>query len=306
MTKLRIGTRGSVLARAQTAWVARAIEAANPGVACELIIVKTRGDRDRTSALASFGGVGVFVKELESHLIANDIDVAVHSLKDMPCAMTPGLVIAAIPERAPAGDMFLSAKYCSVESCPPGTKIGTGSARRAAQLRWANPGLEIVPIRGNIDTRIDRVRRGEVDATVLAEAGLSRVGMDLACGLHVQPLPTREWVPAPAQGALAVQVRSQDERIVDKVAKIDHSVSRACIEAERSFLAAVGGGCHQPIAAHGSFRAGKVRLSVLIARDETSLVVTLAGTQGAEESTVALGERLAAEVGLWFSTEDED
>ena len=297
--KIRLGTRASKLARIQTKWVIERLEKAHP-LKFEEVIISTKGDRDKTKPLREMGGEGLFVKELERALLDNRVDIAVHSHKDVPADMQEGLVIAAIPERAPTGDLFISKKYPTVESCPPGTIVGTGSARRRVQLLWAAPGLKIVPIRGNLDTRIKKLRDGEVSAIVVAEAGLSRIGYEAAAGLNVEPLQPDTMLPAAAQGALAIQVRAADNEIRNLVKSINCKRSFDCVCAERSFLAGVGGGCHHPVGALAKVTKNGITLQAMVARDEDNFVVRLAAQQEEGESARELGLRLAADAKHWI------
>jgi len=300
--RLRLGTRGSRLARTQTAWVAERLRRCHPELQVVEVVIATKGDRDPTTPLARMGGDGLFVKELESALLDGRVDAAVHSLKDLPTADTDGLVLGAVPERAPAGDLFVSRRYPTLEACPPGTRIGTGSARRRVQLRWAAPAVDLVDIRGNVDTRLARVRDDTVDAVVIAEAGLVRLGVACAAGLQVQPLGTDVMLPAAGQGALAVQIRRSDGVTAALVAAIDHPSTAACVTAERAFLAAVGGGCHHPIAALARRTSQRLTLEAVVARDETAFLVRLKDSVPVTVSPTDLGRKLADEGRRWLGS----
>ena len=298
--KIRLGTRASKLARIQTKWVIAELERVHKGFLFEEVIISTRGDRDKTKPLREMGGDGLFVKELERALLDGRVDIAVHSHKDVPAEQQEGLIIASIPKRAPSGDLFISKRYPTVDSCPPGTKVGTGSARRRVQLLWAAPGLKIVPIRGNLDTRIQKLRDGDVDAIVVAEAGLSRIGYEAAQGLNVEPLRPDVMIPAAAQGALAIQVRADDEKILNMVKAINSEEAYNCVAAERAFLAGVGGGCHHPVGALAKSTKNGISLQAMVARDEDNFVVRLAAQQEDGESANDLGARLAADAKHWI------
>jgi hydroxymethylbilane synthase len=239
---LRVGTRRSELARRQTALVTDAL-----GVPVQIVPIVTEGDRSAT-ALHQLGGTGVFVSALRDALVRGDIDVAVHSYKDLPVAPHDGVVVAAVPERGDARDALVARDGKMLSELAPGARVGTGSPRRAAQLRALGLGLEPVPVRGNVDTRLRLVVDGEVDAIVLALAGLRRIGRGDAVTEILDPI---QVLPAPAQGALAVEVRADDAAARGAVHILDHPDTRACVAAERAVLAALGAGCLAPIGALG-------------------------------------------------------
>jgi hydroxymethylbilane synthase len=247
VTTLRIGTRGSALALAQSKWVAGEIGKAT-GEAPELVIVKTTGDRFQQQALASFGGAGAFTMEIDSEQRAGRFEISVHSLKDLPTKGREGLVLAAVPPRAPVEDCLVSRGGVRLAELPQGATVASGSARRAAQLLRLRPDLKLTEIRGNVETRIFKVRRGEADATLLARAGLTRLGLvqEIAEALDVLAM-----VPAAGQGALAIVVREDAADALAAVRRLDDASSRAEVEAEREVLAALGGGCHLPLGVLG-------------------------------------------------------
>ncbi|RLP76799.1 hydroxymethylbilane synthase [Mycetocola tolaasinivorans] len=248
---LRIGTRGSALALAQTGDVARAITEAT-GIETVLIPVTTHGDVTRAS-LASLGGTGVFASALRDFLLAGECDLVVHSMKDLPTAAAPGLAIGAVPVRADARDALCARDGLTLAELPEGARVGTGSPRRIAQLRRRRPDLEIVDIRGNIDTRLGFVTSGEMDAVVLAVAGLERLGREAAI---TERFELDAWPPAPAQGALAIEVRAADLAAAEStpiraaLAALEHAATRAEADAERAVLARLEAGCAAPIGAH--------------------------------------------------------
>lgn len=246
---LRIGTRGSALAMAQARWVADRLR--EHGLMVELETIATRGDAAQQGPVATLGGDGVFVRELERALLEDRIDAAVHSLKDLPTAETPGLVLAAVPRRAMAFDVLVGRAAPRISDLAPGAVVGTSSIRREVQVRLLRPDLVIRPIRGNVDTRLRRLDAGDYDALVLAGAGLERLGLG---GRITEVLePDRFW-PAVSQGALAVQVRAGDAATRAAVEHLDHAASHEAVRAERACLAALAGGCLAPIG--GWARAG--------------------------------------------------
>jgi len=241
---VRVGTRGSALSLAQTGHVLAALRLTNPEVAFDVREIRTQGDV-RQSPFPQLEGIGFFTAEIERALQAREIDLAVHSLKDLPTTPTPGLMVAATPPRATALDALLS-NGLALMALPPGARVGTSSPRRAAQCRWRRPDLHVVPLRGNIDTRLRKVRAGEVDAAIVAAAGFERLGLahELA-----EVFSADLMLPAPAQGALAVQVRADDEVVRALAAMVDHAPTRCATLAERAFLRRLEGGCSLPAAA---------------------------------------------------------
>lgn len=237
---LRVGTRASELARSQTGHVVAAL-----GVATEIVPIVTAGDVSR-AALRSLGGTGVFVSALRDALIAGEIDVAVHSFKDLPTAPADGVVVAAVPRREDPRDALVARDGLTLGELPLGSRVGTGSPRRAAALRALGLGLEVVDLRGNVDTRLGKVTSGELDAVVLALAGLRRLGRDAAVTEIIDPI---QMLPAPAQGALAVECRCDDEQARAVLGAIDDAGTRAAVTAERAVLAALEAGCSAPVGA---------------------------------------------------------
>jgi hydroxymethylbilane synthase len=281
----RLGTRGSPLARAQTRLVADRLEAAGWDV--EVVRIPTSGDRvqrDRSLPLAR----GAFVKELEGALLDGRIDLAVHSAKDMPTDETPGVVVAALPLRGDARDALVTRDGAGLGSLPPGARVGTESPRRRAFLLSERPDLEVVGIRGNVDTRLVRLDEGQCEALVLALAGLERLGLAERVGEALDP---ERMVPAVGQGALAVQVRA-DDPLASAVAFLDHVPTRRAVLAERAFLTAMGGGCRAPFAAHARLEEGE-----LVARgaalEPEGREVLRHTVRGPAEDAALLGRRLA-------------
>ena len=291
--QLRIGTRGSRLARAQTDLVCRALAAAHPELAApgalEVVVIHTTGDRVTDRPLAELGGKGLFCKEIEAALLERRIDVAVHSVKDLPTWLPEGLVLGAVLERADPRDVLIARTPATIADLPQGAVIGTASVRRKAQMLAHRPDLRVVNFRGNVDTRLRKLAAGEVDATLLALAGLRRLGIEDA-GIVLSP---EEMLPAVGQGALGIECRADDAGSLALLAALDHPESAACVRAERALLAALDGSCHTPIAGHAEIAAGRLHLRALIARPDGSECLRAARSGAAEA-----GEALGHEVGL--------
>ena len=285
-----IGTRGSRLALVQTRQVREALRRARPALRVDLQVIRTQGDRDRTTPLDRIGGHGVFVRGIERALAAGEIDCAVHSLKDMPSESPPGLVVAAIPIREDPSDVWVARGGCPLSEIGTGARVGTGSLRRAAQLRAVRPDLEVIPIRGNVETRLAAVDEGAVEAVVLAAAGIRR--LDLAADIG-RRLPFPEFLPAPGQGALAVQVRTEDRDAIEVVRPVHDGESAAAVTAERAFLAALGGGCRAPIAALGTVEGNRLHLHGRVLAPDGSRIVEDGLEAGLEEAAGA-GRELAS------------
>jgi hydroxymethylbilane synthase len=293
-TALRLGTRRSRLALTQSQWVADAITAAT-GVPVELVHIVTEGDVSK-AAIAQLGGTGVFVTAIRQALHEGRVDLAVHSYKDLPTAPEPGLVLAAVPVREDPRDALVARDGLTLGELPPGSRVGTGAPRRVAQLRALGLGLDVVPIRGNVDTRMARVALGDLDAVVLARAGLARLGRLDAVTETLDPL---QVLPAPAQGALAVECREDDDRTRGLLAPLEHAGTRACVVAERSTLAALEAGCSAPVAAYAVLADGEdgpelfLRASVTALDGSDAVRGSLTGPLG---EAAALGRALAAEL----------
>jgi hydroxymethylbilane synthase len=284
MAKLRIGSRGSQLAL----WQANHISALlrEHGHQIELEIIKTTGDKILDVALAQVGTKGMFTKEIEEALAEGRVDLAVHSLKDLPTELPPGFEMAAITTRQDPRDAFLSLKYRSIELLPKGARVGTSSLRRQAQLKVLRPDLDIHPLRGNVDTRIRKLEEGQYDAIILASAGLNRLGKTE----HVKAvIDTDVLCPAAGQGALGIEIREGDTRMRGLLAFLDDHDARTSTTCERALLNQLGGGCQVPIGAYAEVKGGKIRLHGLVARPDGTTVLreTQEGTD-----PVALGEEL--------------
>jgi hydroxymethylbilane synthase len=259
---LRLGTRGSALARAQSGLVARALEARHPGLRVELVFISTSGDRMQRGPVAAPAGLkGLFVKEIEESLVGGDVEVGVHSMKDMPALLARGLVLGSVPTRADARDVLVGGGPGGIRALRAGSRVGTSSVRRRAQILSLRRDLDVVPLRGNVDTRLGRLERGELDAIVLAAAGLARLGVTPP---SMQPLPADELLPAVGQGMLALECRADDARTRELLAGISDPIAEAAAAAERGFLAAIGGDCNTPLAAHASVDGGRLTLRALV------------------------------------------
>jgi len=287
---LRVGTRASALARTQTGLVVSAL-----GTPAEIVPVVTEGDRS-SEALAQIGGTGVFVSALRTALLAGEIDVAVHSYKDLPTAPAEGIVIAAVPTREDPRDALVARDGLTLGELPAGARVGTGSPRRAAQLRALGLGLEIVDLRGNVDTRLGKVASGELDAVVLAYAGLRRLGRIAEVTEVLDPI---QVLPAPAQGALAIECRASDEDAITMLAALNCADTATAVTAERALLAALEAGCSAPVGALAEVAEGDAGLEVFLRGSVTALdgssAVRLSGT-GATTDADGVGRRLAADL----------
>ena len=257
---IRIGTRGSKLALAQANWVKGQLESRWPGPV-ELVVIKTAGDQLKDVPLALVGGKGLFVKEIEQALRGVQVDLGVHSLKDLPSALPPELCLGAVPAREDWRDAFISNKYQRLAEIPPGGRVGTGSLRRRVQLLHLRPDLEVVPLRGNVDTRLRKMAEMGLDALILAAAGLNRLGL---AHLYRGCLPEEEMLPAVGQGALGLEVRRDDGELLEFLSFLDDPATRAATAAERAFLGRLEGGCVVPVAGLGRIDGNRLTFEALI------------------------------------------
>jgi hydroxymethylbilane synthase len=297
MRPVRLGTRGSTLALRQAGIAVAALTAAAPGLAVQVVKIRTEGDRRRDLSLGEVGGQGVFVKDIQGALLGGEIDLAVHSLKDMPAATPDGLTIAACLPRGDVRDALVSTSGRPLAALPAGARIGTDSRRRAAQLLALRPDIRPDSIRGNVDTRVAKAASGEYDAVVLALVGLERLAIEARAA---QVFTVEEMLPAPGQGILAIEARADATDILDLAARIDDADARAAATAERAYLQRLGAGCRLPVAAYAEPARGRLRLRGLLAdasgrlhRHEMAGLVADAGRLGAE-----LAARLMAAAGV--------
>ena len=289
---LRLGTRASALARAQAELVRAALLAAHPDLPCELVPFTTEGDRDLDTPLPEIGGKGVFTADLERAILGGSLAGAVHSLKDLPTGEDNGLVVAAVLERADPADVLVSRSGRSLADLPPSPGIGTSSLRRAAQVLALRPDARILPLRGNVQTRVNKALdpAGPYDAVVLAAAGLARLGVS---GVPAERLLPETFLPAPGQGAVAIQCAAT-EPLRAQLASVNHAATWTAVRAERAFLAALGAGCSAPVGAYGRIMKGRLMLDGMVAAKNGARVVRvhLSGTVSEPE---ALGRALADE-----------
>jgi hydroxymethylbilane synthase len=284
---LRLGTRGSPLARRQAELAAAALRAGSADLraegAIETVVIRTTGDRVRDRPLAEIGGKGLFCKELEAALLDGRIDLAVHSVKDLPTWLPEGLILAAVLPRDDPRDALIAGGVASIAGLPPEARVGTASLRRRAQLLARRPDLRIGLLRGNVETRLARVRDGEIDATLLSLAGLLRLGLDAAASAVLEP---EELLPAVGQGAIGLQCREADAAVRALLAAVDHRPSSVCIQAERAMLDALDGSCHTPIAGLATLAGGTLHLRGLVARADGSrcLDTTRSGSPSTAEA----------------------
>ncbi len=289
---LRIGTRGSQLALWQANWVKEAIEVHFPHLSVDIRIIKTRGDKIQDVPLAKVGGKGLFVKEIEESLLAGQIDIAVHSMKDMPGDIPDGLCIGAVPERENPFDVWISGRGIGLGCLGSGARIGTSSLRRSAQLLHVQPDLCIVPLRGNLDTRLKKLEGTDIDGIILAAAGIRRLGLTERI---TEYLKEDVLLPAAGQGALCIEIRHMDVRTADVVSVLDHSPTRHVVLAERAFLHRLQGGCQVPIAAHAKTDGTTLSLHGLVASTDGQRIIrdSVSGPEGRAESIgLMLADRL--------------
>ncbi len=291
--KLVVGTRGSNLALVQTNWVVDQLKKANPGVEFEVKIIKTKGDLIKDLPLDKIGDKGLFVKEIEKSLLDGEIDMAVHSMKDMPSYLPEGLKFAHSPKREdPRDALIFKESYKSLDDLPQGARIGTGSKRRKYQLLKHRPDLEIVPIRGNIETRIKKIETENLDGVVLAASGLRRAGLDDKIDYYI---PTDIMLPAPAQGILALEIREDDKETEKIIDSIKDDITKIQIDAERGFLIGVNGSCHIPMGAYCEIEGEKITLTGLYGDGEGKKIVVQSQT-GTLADAPKIGYELAKSV----------
>jgi len=287
--QIRIGTRGSQLALWQARWVQSRIQSIEPDAEIELTTIKTIGDKILDVPLAKVGGKGLFVKEIEEAILDGRVDLAVHSMKDMPSELPEGLVIGAVPEREMPGDVLLSRKDLRLSELPEGAQIGTSSLRRGAQLLACRPDLRIVPLRGNLDTRIRKLDTENLDAIVLAAAGVRRLGLQTRV---TEYLDVDIMVPAVGQGALCIECRKNDDMLRPILDAMEDPGTRTVVTAERAFLARLEGGCQVPIAGHGILENDRLQVTGLVAELDGKTVIR-ESLDGLPEKAEEIGTSLA-------------
>lgn len=269
-TRLLLGTRGSPLALAQTNEVITLLRNFSPDVRCEVVPIQTKGDTMHDVGITAIEGKSIFTKEVEESLAKAEIDVAVHSMKDLVTELPPGLVIAAVPRRANPRDALISQNKRKLDELPAGARVGTSSPRRKAQLLAARGDFEILDVRGNIGTRLRRLKEGTYHAIVLAAAGLIRLGLEKEA---TEFISTNMMLPAVGQGALAVEAKETDIETIGLLSKIDHKPTHIAVEAERAFARKLGADCKTPIAAHARFESGKLSIEGMVATPDGKLLV---------------------------------
>jgi hydroxymethylbilane synthase len=292
--KIIIGTRGSDLALWQANYVKSQLDTRFPERSFEIKIIKTTGDQIQETALSKIGDKGLFTRQIENQLLSGEIDLAVHSLKDLQTAQPEGLAIGAVCERELPNDVLISHKYENIEGLPQGAKIATGSLRRRSQLKSLRPDIDVVEIRGNVPTRIEKFLDSDLDGMILAYAGLFRLGLrqDLT-----HQIPVDVMIPAVGQGAVAIEVRSGDEKVADLVAALNHGKSAIEVRAERAFLRRLEGGCQVPIGANANFHNGIVNLTGVVGSLDGTVQFRESGKsspEGAQDLGVSLAEKLIA------------
>ncbi len=295
MTTLRIATRKSQLALWQTEHVASRLRAAHPGLTVELVPLSTRGDEILDRSLAAIGGKGLFLKELELAMQRGQADCAVHSLKDVPMELEPGFALAAILARGDAADAFVSNHFETLSALPSGARVGTSSLRRQAQLRALRPDLELLDLRGNVNTRLDKLDAGDYDAIVLACAGLKRLGLEARIR---STLDAPDWLPAPAQAAIAIECRNDDPQVIALCVALDDADTRTCVDAERAMNRTLHGSCHVPVAALATLGGNALHLQGLVGSviDGRSLRAQASGPAAAPDALgIAVAEALLAQ-----------
>jgi hydroxymethylbilane synthase len=287
---IKIGTRGSKLALTQSSMIREMIMRQHPEIKVELVIIKTKGDKIIDSPLSKIGGKGLFVKEIEEALLDKSVDIAVHSIKDVPAELPYGLSIPFYPERENPADALLSIKYKRFHDLPKSARLGTGSLRRSSQLLNKRPDLEIVAIRGNVDTRIKRLESGEFDAIILAAAGLNRLGLSSKITELLSP---PKYIPAVGQGALGIEVRTDDREVNSLLEFLNHNETALAVRAERAFLHRLEGGCQVPLGAYAFIDKDRIVIHGMVSELDGCMVIRDSLT-GSIEQPEQVGETLAA------------
>lgn len=287
---IRIGTRASQLAQWQAKWVAKQLR--SQGATVELVDIVTSGDTEQSGPVAGLGVQGVFTKEVQSAVLESRADVAVHSLKDLPTEAIADLVLAAVPEREHVADALVTTAADSLAALPQSARVGTGSLRRQSQLKSLRPDLEVVGIRGNVDTRLRKLDEGEYDAILLAAAGLRRLGWGERITELLEP---PRMLPAPGQGALGIECRADDAEVCQLLARLNHAATRAAVDAERSMLALLHGGCSVPVGAWGRTENGRLVLDGLVGNLDGTQILR-ATASGDSSAAIEIGQRVAEQL----------
>ena len=291
---LRIGTRGSKLALAQSEWVKKEVQTRHPEVRVELVKIKTKGDKILDSPLSKIGGKGLFVKEIEDALLKNDVDLAVHSLKDVPAELQEGLKISVYPKREDPRDAFVSRHFKAVKDLPQGASVGTSSLRRSAQLLHMRPDLHIVPLRGNVDTRLRKLDSGDLQAIVLATAGLKRLGLS---DRITTPLSPEAVLPAIGQGVLGLELRADDEKTRNLISFLNDPETELAARAERAFLKELEGGCQVPLAGYARVERDLMVMDGMVAELDGGVILRqqlAGGKDKPEDLGISLARQLIA------------
>jgi hydroxymethylbilane synthase len=289
---LRLATRKSLLAMTQSSWVKDQIESAFPGIKVEFVPITTKGDKILDVPLAKVGGKGLFVKEIEQALLSETADFAVHSLKDVPIEIPEKLEVSIFPKRHDPRDVLVSREGYALTSLPQGSKVGTSSLRRIAQLRHFRPDFNIIPLRGNLDTRLKKLSEGQFDAIVLAAAGLHRLGLTVKI---TEYLSTSIMIPAVGQGALAIEFRKENTQVRNTLFSLHDPETAVCVRAERAFLTRLQGGCQVPIGAFAEIKKGRLFLTGLVG-DEDGMKIIIRDGEAHPDKAEELGNRVASEI----------
>ena len=294
---IRIGTRGSKLALTQSEWIKEQLEKRHSGIHVELVKIKTTGDKILDVPLSKVGGKGLFVKEIEEALLESRVDVAVHSMKDVPAQLPDDLMLSTFPRREDPSDALISTEQQSLDQLPEGARVGTSSLRRSAQLLHLRPDLTIVSLRGNVDTRLGKLKSGDLQAIILAAAGLNRLGLS---NVITQTIPFHQLLPAVGQGALGLEVRRGDQKTIALLDFLNHEDTRTAVAAERAFLKTLEGGCQVPIAGFAQVNGDTLSFEGLVAELDGSKIFkeTETGTRDqAEEMGIRIAKKLLASGG---------
>jgi hydroxymethylbilane synthase len=282
---IRIGTRGSKLALTQSEWIKEQLEMHHSGIRVDLIKIKTTGDKILDTPLSKIGGKGLFVKEIEEALLEKRVDVAVHSMKDVPAQLPGDLMLSTFPPRENPSDALIAQEGCTLEQLPKGARVGTSSLRRGAQLLHFRPDLELVSLRGNVDTRLNKLKSGDLEAIILATAGLNRLGLS---GVITQAIPFHQLLPAVGQGVLGLEVRRDDDETIALLDFLDHTDTRTAVTAERAFLKTLEGGCQVPIAGFARMKGETLSFEGLVAELDGSRIYRQTVT-GRRDEAEAIG-----------------